>query len=243
MRRIARELQQLTVDFVSASQGSIVPILSIALIPLVAVVGAAVDYSRANSVRSSMQAALDAAVLAGAKDDSASWADTATKVFNATFQPKGSSGAAPSFVLNGDGSFTGRVSASLPTDFIRVVGTSSMTVNAQSTATVAPTSPGSQYCLLALSLTAEPAVQISGNGSITITAPSCVMQVNSSATKAVSLSGNASVATTDNCIHGGVYTQDHSSISPPPDAVCKTLPDPFVNYLKPSIDKCDYGGE
>jgi hypothetical protein len=113
-----------------------------------------------------------------------------------------------------------------------------MNVNAQSTATVAPTSPGAQYCLVALSLTAEPAVQVSGNGSIAITAPSCVMQVNSNASRAVDLSGHATVATTDNCIHGGVHTGDQSSMSPPPDAVCKTLPDPFVNFPKPTLGSC-----
>jgi Flp pilus assembly protein TadG len=229
-------LRALGIRFRRRCQGSIAPMVAVAMVPMVGIAGLAVDYSRANGIRAGMQGALDSAVLAGAKDDSANWADTALNVFSATFNPKGSSGAAPKFVLNGDGSFSGTVSASVPMEFLRLIGASSMNVNAQATATVAPTSPGSQYCLVALNLTADPAVQISGNGSIT--APSCVMQVNSNAGKAVDLSGNAAVQTTDNCVHGSVHAADHSSLSPPPDAVCKTLPDPFANYPKPALTTC-----
>jgi hypothetical protein len=66
------------------------------------------------------------------------------------------------------------------------------------------------------------------------------MQVNSNNADAVDLSGNANVSTTDNCFVGGLRAVDHSSISPPPDAVCKSLPDPFANYLKPNVGGCDY---
>jgi predicted XRE-type DNA-binding protein len=44
--------------------------------------GAAVDYSRANSVKASLQAALDSAVLAGAKDGTSKWLTTASNTFN-----------------------------------------------------------------------------------------------------------------------------------------------------------------
>jgi Flp pilus assembly protein TadG len=232
-------LRTVVARFRHRCEGSIVPLVAIALVPMVGLVGVAVDYSRANSIRSQMQTALDSAMLAGAKDDSSNWATTALNVFNATFNPQGSTATAPKFALNADGSFSGSVSSSVPMDFVRVIGSSSsMSVNARSTATVAPTSPGAQYCLVALNLTAQPSVQVSGNGSISITAPSCVMQVNSNASNSVDLSGNATVATTDNCIHGGVKTNGNSTIAPPPDAVCKTLPDPFVNYPKPTIGSC-----
>lgn len=221
------------------SEGSLAPLLALALVPLVAVVGAAVDYSRANDIRSKVQGALDSAVIAGAKDNSANWIAVALNTFNGTVNNLlDSSAGVPSFILNPDGSFSGKVSASVPMEFVRALGTSSMNVSAQSTVMVAPTSPGAQYCLVALNLTAAPAVQVSGNGSISIKAPSCVMQVNSNAANAVDLSGNATVKTIDNCVHGSVKTSGNSSISPMPDAVCKTLPDPFVNYLKPILGTC-----
>jgi len=81
---------RLTARFLRQCRGSAVPTFAIALVPMVALVGAAADYSRANNVRSQMQGALDAAVLAGARDDTASWTETAKNTFSALFQPKAS---------------------------------------------------------------------------------------------------------------------------------------------------------
>src|SRR6185437_1478471 len=52
-------------------RGNIAPISAIALLPMLGFVGAAVDYTRANAARSSMQAAMDSAVLMVSKDAAA----------------------------------------------------------------------------------------------------------------------------------------------------------------------------
>lgn len=54
--------------FASDRRASAVPIFAFAVVPILAVTGAAVDYSRANSVRTAMQAALDAAALTASRD-------------------------------------------------------------------------------------------------------------------------------------------------------------------------------
>src|SRR4051812_41289348 len=54
--------------FLTDRKGGIAPILALGLVPLVGAVGAAVDYSRANAVRTSMQAALDSTALMLSKD-------------------------------------------------------------------------------------------------------------------------------------------------------------------------------
>jgi Flp pilus assembly protein TadG len=54
--------------FIRAKDGNIAVIFAIAAVPLISFVGAAVDYTRANSARSSMQAALDSTALMLAKD-------------------------------------------------------------------------------------------------------------------------------------------------------------------------------
>jgi hypothetical protein len=242
MLEICSTIHHLARRFLQQCRGSTVPIFAVALIPIVALVGAATDFSRANNIRSQMQAALDAAVLAGAKDDTASWAQTAQNSFSAQFQPKGISAPTPSFVLNADGSFTGSASTAVGMAFLGSLGISSIQVKSTATAMVAPTDPQHEYCLLALNLTAAQSVSVAGNGDISITAPSCMMQVNSSNADAVDLSGNATVSTTENCFVGGLVTAGHSSLSPLPDAKCKTLPDPFPNYPRPSLGTCDYGG-
>jgi hypothetical protein len=238
MRRIIITLKQRCALLFRETAAAVMPTFAVAVIPLLTLMGAAVDYSGANRIQTKLQAALDAGVLAGARDDTASWATKAANTFNATFQSPNGITATPSFVMNADGSFTGTVSAPFTTAFLGIVGVPTINVNASATAQVAPTSPGGQYCLLALNQNAQPSVQVSGNGNITITAPNCVMQVNSNASPAVALSGNASINTTDNCYVGTVQTTGNSRVSPQPDATCKTLLDPFVNYPKPTVT-CD----
>jgi Flp pilus assembly protein TadG len=54
--------------FARADQGNIAVLFAIAAVPILGFVGAAIDYARANSARSSMQAALDSTALMLAKD-------------------------------------------------------------------------------------------------------------------------------------------------------------------------------
>src|SRR5262245_26615086 len=53
--------------FLAAQNGNVAITFAIALVPMVAAVGAAVDYSRGNSIKSAMQAGLDATALMLAK--------------------------------------------------------------------------------------------------------------------------------------------------------------------------------
>lgn len=82
-RRLAR--------FAAAEQGNIAVIFAIALVPVLSLVGAAVDYSRAIQARTSMQAALDSAALMLSKDLSSGTITTsqistkAQAYFNALF--------------------------------------------------------------------------------------------------------------------------------------------------------------
>jgi Flp pilus assembly protein TadG len=51
-------------SFICDRRGNILPLFGLALVPIVGLIGAAVDYSRASSVQSKLQAALDSTVLA-----------------------------------------------------------------------------------------------------------------------------------------------------------------------------------
>jgi Flp pilus assembly protein TadG len=61
--RITRRLLRRAARFPRADGGNIAPLLALALLPILGMVGAAVDYSRANCARTSMQAALDSTAL------------------------------------------------------------------------------------------------------------------------------------------------------------------------------------
>ncbi len=75
--------------FLRDREGGVAPLLALGIIPLVAAVGAAVDYSRAGSVRTAMQAAGDATALMLAKNASTLTANepkqNATSYFQANF--------------------------------------------------------------------------------------------------------------------------------------------------------------
>ena len=61
-------VQQAVGRFARANEGNVAVIFTIALIPLISFIGAAIDYSRANNARSTMQAALDSTALMLSKD-------------------------------------------------------------------------------------------------------------------------------------------------------------------------------
>src|ERR1700761_192103 len=77
---ITRHIREAAKRFVGADKGNVAVIFTIAAIPVIGFVGAAIDYSRANMARSSMQAALDSTALMLSKDISSGKisADTAS---------------------------------------------------------------------------------------------------------------------------------------------------------------------
>ncbi len=65
---VTRHVRAAAKRFAGANQGNIAVIFAVAMVPLISFIGAAIDYSRANAARSSMQAALDSTALMLSKD-------------------------------------------------------------------------------------------------------------------------------------------------------------------------------
>nr|WP_245258211.1 TadE/TadG family type IV pilus assembly protein [Rhodopseudomonas palustris] len=68
MTSIAPWSRDVSSRFVKTDGGNVAIIFAIALLPMIGFIGAAIDYSRANKARTSMQAALDSAALMVSKD-------------------------------------------------------------------------------------------------------------------------------------------------------------------------------
>src|SRR5947209_14546379 len=98
-------------QFKRNSEGSVASIFALALVPVVGLVGAAVDYSQANNVRTTLQARLDAALIAGARDGSTSWAATDSKTIHAGLASKGATDITPVFELTSTRAYSGTVTA------------------------------------------------------------------------------------------------------------------------------------
>ena len=116
--------------FIADQRGGVAPMFAFALVPLIGLGGAAIDYSRANAARSAMFAALDATALMLSKDAATMAPEQikakATSYFNAQFNRPEVANLQVDAVLNSPqaGSFTLNVTATgnMPTTFTRVIG-------------------------------------------------------------------------------------------------------------------------
>jgi len=133
-----------TCRFAGANQGNIAVLFAIAAVPIISFVGAAIDYTRANAARSSMQAALDSTALMLGKDLTDGTITTsqisakATAYFNALYTNKDANSVAVTATYTaaaGNGSTillsgTGTVN----TDFMKIAGFPNLNFNTNSTA-------------------------------------------------------------------------------------------------------------
>ena len=77
-------LRSIACRFGAAQEGNLAVIFAFAIIPVLAFIGAALDYSRVNTARSSMQAALDSTALMLSRDLSQSTITTSQVSSKAT---------------------------------------------------------------------------------------------------------------------------------------------------------------
>lgn len=134
--------------FAASREGSVLPLVALLALPILAGIGAAVDYSRAATARSQLQTALDSAVLAGAKDGSAGWSTIALAVFNGNPNTLGAAAGTPSFSIDQNGNYHATVTASIGTSVMQAMGISSIAINA--TSVVAPGSGTENSCILTI---------------------------------------------------------------------------------------------
>jgi len=125
--------------FRTSEGGNVVFLFALATIPMIGLVGAAIDYSRANSAKAAMQAAIDSTALMLSKDVSSLSAETlnqkATSIFNSLFHrpevsnlvitPTYSTSSGAQLVLTGSGT--------VATSFTRVLGQNNLNINVAST--------------------------------------------------------------------------------------------------------------
>lgn len=128
------------IRFIKDRRGSVVPVAALSLVVIVGLTGAAVDYTRASSARTAMQAALDATALSLSKDaqtlTTQQLTQNATTLFTALFhRPEAKNVAITTqFTSPQPGSFWLQVaaSASVDTTVANVLGQSQLDINASS---------------------------------------------------------------------------------------------------------------
>ena len=150
-------------NFLADRAGNFAMWLVIGAIPLLAVTAGALDYTTISSKRSHIQAALDAAALATAREfrsgkSEAELRQLAKDVFRGNYPPADET----NFYYQGDidrwGFVRVEVSASVPHSGL--IGWDFWQADAQTVVTLSPQEPG---CLLALHETASAAIHIGGS--------------------------------------------------------------------------------
>ena len=123
------------------NRGNVAVIFALATLPIIGFVGAAVDFSHANAVKASLQAALDSTALMLAKyaptHTSAEIQDQASKYFKALFiDPTATDiGLTATYTTDGGTKVVVDGSVKVPTDFMAVLGVDYVTVTGSSTTT------------------------------------------------------------------------------------------------------------
>jgi Flp pilus assembly protein TadG len=116
--------------FLGDRRGGVAPIFALGLVPVIGVVGAAVDYSRGNAARTAMQASLDATALMLSRDAATMTpgevSAKAISFFTAQFNRPETANVQVTATLSSPqaGSFTLNVTASgnVPTTFTKLLG-------------------------------------------------------------------------------------------------------------------------
>jgi Flp pilus assembly protein TadG len=130
-------------------EGGVAPLLALSIVPIIGMVGAGIDYSRASATRVALQAALDSALLYAAKESSENWQDVTTDAFNAVVSVKNDATLVqPTYSVDADGNYVAQVAADVPTKISGVMGFTNIHVTVS--ATVKPGGDSDNSCILTL---------------------------------------------------------------------------------------------
>jgi Flp pilus assembly protein TadG len=125
--------------FFADRRGNVAPIFALAILPIVGLVGMAVDYSRGNSIKAAVQAALDATALAMARTapnlTAAQLQQQSSDMFFAQFNRPDAKNVVVTATYNTTNGSTLTLAASgaMDTTFTRIMGVNQLSVGSSST--------------------------------------------------------------------------------------------------------------
>ena len=222
--------------FFEDRKGGVAPILALGLVPLIGAVGTSLDYSRANSARAAMQAAVDAAAVILLKKNEGLSADQLTdkgkNYFNAIFARGEVQNVAVSAALTSISSgstLTMSATGSISTTFARVLGFSTVNISAGTAVTLVADGLG---CVLSLSRTASGA--LSAAGSTFVSLNNCSLYDNSNSPIALTVGGTARVEALSVGVVGGVSGDTSITTTQGIKTGLTPLVDPYADVANPT---------
>jgi Flp pilus assembly protein TadG len=221
--------------FAGNSHGGAAPMLALAALPLFGFVGAGIDFSRAASARTSMQAALDAAALLMAKAaqnaDAVQLQSDATNYFNANFQNTEVANLQTTVqALSTSGGYVVEMTASgsIKTRFMGIMGFASL---ALSTRAKAASSSDGLGCVLALDPNASGAM--TAQGSAVTVLNGCSLYDNSDNQTAMTVGGTAKITAHSVGVVGNLTGASNITATEGIRTGIGAVPDPYASVSFP----------
>jgi Flp pilus assembly protein TadG len=238
LRRKACNAIRLGAGFGRDRSGTISVMFGLLSLAMATASGSVLDFSRLYDTHQKVQDAMDAAVLAGLRASNSNQSSTATSYFNGEMQGSSATLSNLKFTPNGDGSLSGTVTATIPTLFLGLAHITTLTTNAQSTATPTTTSSANKVCVLLVDPSATQ--ELTANSGAKLNASGCEVDVKSTANPAAVFNSGITLTTTKICIQG-TQIIDNGGTHPNTVKGCSTASDPFAGHMPaPPHTSCDF---
>mgnify|MGYP003584081175 CR=1 FL=1 len=214
-------------------RGAVAIVFAVALIPIMGLSGAAIDYTRATQAKSKLQAATDSAALAAltVKASTLSQRELAART---VFEANRPDDVMPS-VTYAVGQKEAAVTATgeVSTSMLKVLQINDIGLRARAKAVRVYDGP--PPCILTLNPSVASAIDMTGNTHFT--GNGCVLHANSNANSAITVGGSATVSADGYCAVGTVVSG--FTLSPPPENGCEVMEDPYKDLPVLASTTCD----
>jgi hypothetical protein len=216
--------------FAAHRGGNAAAAFGLALIPVAAAAGAALDYTRASEARAKLQSMVDAAVLNGLKAPSSQRVSVAEAHTRGAVISAGLALDQLAFTPTPNQGLRGRVKVRLPSIFGNLLGSDGIGIAAGSEGFLktAPSSAGA-VCLMLMDPSAAETLRV--NGGAAVKAQNCEVHVQTSANVGAVFNGNTSFDVKRICLKGPGYIANGRPKLGTVETACKTVGDPFAGRL------------
>jgi Flp pilus assembly protein TadG len=222
-------------------QGGVAIIFALAVLPLMATIGIALDYAMLTRQKSQLQAMVDSSALRAARElhlAQVGSSEVVTSIANNYLQAAMSrsnqlaSATTDVALINNNSSLQVAATATYRTQLFHI----QVNIGARAVATAS----GFPICALGLNPQAPSTIHLEANARVT--AQFCAVQSNSTNPQGLTGAGNSVLTAASICSAGG-KVGNKVNYSPDPLTDCPVLPDPLAGRPVPSIGPCNYNNE
>ncbi len=208
------------------------------VIPILALVGMAVDYKRAYNTRSSLQASLDIATLASLHETADQKVIKAASVFTRNLRVSPSVVITPPvFTIPTPNTFHGTASATIPTTLLSLIGINTIDVSVNSTSSAQEIR--APLCFMAMHPTRKHTLEL--KETVSVLAPNCHIYGNSSHFDDVVDPHTPQNHLTGKSVQAiGFGHHFLVNVTPPLEHAPELIPDPLASKIIPLPGACDY---